>query len=90
MMIELFNRLQKEYGRVLVLVDVDRDSLIFRLPWWGEEGKEFEVGLDMQVLERTSNATADLTDNCRSVQARVDGYVRDADGNYVPRERSQG
>ena len=89
-MIQLFNRLQAEFGRILILVDVDRDSLIFRLPWWGEGGKEFEIGSwDMQVLERTSNATAELTPNCRLVQARVDGYVRDDAGNYIPRERAQ-
>lgn len=89
-MVQLFNRLQAEFGRVLVLDAIDDDSMIFRLPWWGENGKVFEIGdWDMQVLERIDNVRSEVTEACRLVQARVDGYVRDANGNYFPRQRAR-
>lgn len=89
-MIQTFNELQKIFGRPLILVDVDIDSLVFRLPWWGSKGKEFEIGnWDMQVLERTTNTAVERNDACIWIEQLLQGYVRNEEGELRPREHGQ-
>jgi|GEM_PF-3323146 len=89
-MIEVFNRLQTIFGRPVTLVDIDHDSLIFRLPWWASDtrpgGKEFEIGSwDSKVLERPTNGTRCHNSACVWIEGMLNGCVRNDAGELQPR-----
>jgi hypothetical protein len=79
----VFNTLQERFGRPLKLEYLDNDSLIFRVPWWGNF--EFSYGLWNGKFEQRQGAESVENANTDWLEDLINDRVRDAEGNMRPR-----